>query len=105
MSNVKLYRVTIECDVWVLAASRAEAEEIMSHEPDVLDDVRMNGNASAHLTTETDDDSLPWRARSARGAPEQTAAEWAQHTATVGAFAKHEAEMAAAQVALPGVTL
>lgn len=105
MSNVKLYRVTIECDVWVVASSRAEAEEIMSHEPDVLDDVRMNGNASARLTTEADDDSLPWLARSARGAHEQTVAEWALHTATVVAFEKHEAKMAAAQTTIPGVTL
>jgi len=116
MADVKLYRVTIECDVWVIARSKRDAEAIISHERDVLDDVSENADVRAVLVaTEADSrgsvsrtidgDAYPWRAEDTEDEADMTVAEWAQRTREVLADEAHEAKMRRAQVALPRVTL
>ena len=89
MSDVKLYRVTIRANVWVLAKSERDAEAIISHEPEVFDDVRDNADVRAVLVNASmardisavvDGDTLPWRARGVSDdiADGVTVAEWAQ---------------------------
>lgn len=116
MSDVKLYRVTIECDVWVIARSERDAEAILSTERDVLDDVRENASVTAvAVATEAgargsvshtiDDDSYPWRARDTEDADDMPVSEWAMRTRSAIAWEQHEAKMAAAQTTIPGGTL
>jgi hypothetical protein len=89
MADVKLYRVTIEASAWVVAKSARDAENIISHEPEVLDDVRDNADVRAkpvdasmvrNLAAVVDGDTLPWRARgvSDDDADGVTVAEWAR---------------------------
>ena len=104
MSNVKLYRVTIECDVWVIAKSADDAEEILSAGDglDVLnDDVRHNATVTSRVVTGAEDDALPWRAEGAEDAEDATVTEWARRTKEIVSREKHEAKMAKAQTALP----
>lgn len=105
MSDVKLYRVTIECDVWVIARSERDAEAIISTERDVLSEVRDNADVRAVVVTEAQGDSLPWRADNTSDEDDMTVTEWARCTRRVVAREKHEAKMAAAQTTIPGVTL
>ena len=100
----KLYRVTIECEVWVIATSREDAESInhASEWHDILsDDVRYNAGITARVVTSASSNNLPWRAEGCEDAEDATIAVWAVRTREAVAREKHEAKMAAAQVALP----
>lgn len=99
---LKLYRVTIEADVWVITPSREAAEQILDSDDalDVLlDDVRSNALVMAQEVDDADVHEFPWRADGAEDAPDATVAAWAKHTAEM---LKRE-EDTAKQVLLPGV--
>ncbi len=100
----KLYRVTIECEVWVIASSREDAENInhASEWYDILnDDVRHNAGITARVVTSASSNNLPWRAEGCEDAEDATIAEWASRTREAVEREKHEAKMAKAQTALP----
>lgn len=103
-TELKLFRVTIECDVWVIAKSTDDAEEILSASDggDVLnDDVRHNATVIASVVTNAEDNSLPWRAEGAEDAEDAFVTEWARRTKEIVSREKHEAKMAKAQTSLP----
>ena len=102
--ELKLFRVTIECDVWVIAKSAGDAEEILSASDgrDVLDDdVRHNATVIARVATGAEYGALPWRADGAEDADDATVTEWARRTKEIVSREKHEAKMAKAQTSLP----
>lgn len=109
--ELRLYRVTITCDVWVIAETRDDAEKILQSDDgrDVLSqEVRHGATAHAVQTTSVTGpaiNDLPWRADSAIGAPDATLREWAYETAQLARRDARIARDRAAQTTIPGVTL
>jgi len=103
-NGLKLFRVTIECDVWVIAPSQRAAETILDTREgrDILtDDVKHNASVTARVATQAEDAALPWRAKGAEDVDDATVTEWSRKTREIVEREKHESKMAAAQVALP----
>jgi hypothetical protein len=108
---VRLYRVEITVTTYVLAASRADAEDILDadHGAELMSEARHDAAVFATPATTVPEKwkrCLPWHAPDVEDSdlPEVRAEEWARHTAEREAVDKHNAEMAARQVGLPGVT-
>ena len=109
--NVRLYRVTITVETYVLATSDEDAEEILSaeHGREIMDDAGRNATVIATPASDVPPSwrtCYPWHAPHVEctDLPDVYAEEWARHTAERRRIDAHNAEMARAQVALPGVT-
>lgn len=103
-TGLRLFRTTIECDVWVIAPTREAAEKILSARDarDILnDDIRHNASVMARETTEANDDSLPWHAVGAEDAKDATVTEWARVTKALRELDKQKKLDAEAQPSLP----
>jgi hypothetical protein len=79
----RLYMVTVEFEVPVLATSREAAEEHASHDYDIWSDMRGDaGHVHAREITKASQlaadmrDALPWLAADVEDSEERTCAEW-----------------------------
>lgn len=109
MSEPKLYRVRIEADVYVVAASEHDAEQYVLRERDVVDDAMDNALTVASLVTvkglsRDEETSLPWvdddlEEDVDRG---RTVRDWAAMNDAAVERAKREREFNARQLTIPG---
>ena len=108
MSEPKLYRVRIEADVYVVAASEHDAEQYVLRERDVVDDAVDNALTVASLVTvkglsRDEGDCLPWVDDELDGDVDlRTVREWAAMNDEAVERARREAEFNARQLTIPG---
>jgi hypothetical protein len=109
VSEPKLYRVRIEADVYVVAASEHDAEEYALRERDVVDDAMDNALAVASLVTvkglnRNEEMSLPWVDDDLDGDVDRdrTVRDWAAMNDAAVERALREREFNARQLTLSG---
>lgn len=109
MSEPKLYRVRIEADVYVVAASERDAEDYALRESDVVMDAMEHADATASVVTVkslsgAEENCLPWVDDDLEGDVDRnrTVKAWAELNDAATAQAKREREFNAKQLTIPG---
>ena len=110
MSEPKLYRVRIEADVYVVAASERDARDYALRESDVVNDAMDNADATASVVTakslsRDEEVSLPWVDDDLEDGEvdrDRTVKAWAELNDAATAQAKREREFNAKQLNIPG---
>jgi len=110
VSEPKLYRVRIEADVYVVAASEHDAEEYALLESDVVDDAMENALTVASLVTAkslsgVEENSLPWVDDDLEDGEvdrDRTVKAWAELNDAAVERARREREFNAKQLTIPG---
>lgn len=110
MSEPKLYRVRIEADVYVVAASESDARDYALRESDVVNDAMDNADATASVVTAKslsgeEENCLPWvddYLEDGEVDLDRTVKAWAELNDAATAQAKREREFNAKQLNIPG---
>lgn len=110
MSEPKLYRVRIEADVYVVAASERDAEDYALRESDVVNDAMEQADATASVVTVkslsgAEENCLPWVDDDLEDGEvdrDRTVKAWAELNDASTVQAKRERELNAKQLNIPG---
>ena len=110
MSEPKLYRVRIEADVYVVAASEHDAEDYALRDYDVVNDAMEHADATASVVTAkslsgAEENCLPWVDDDLDDDEvdrDRTVGAWAELNDEAAARAKCEAGFNAKQLNIPG---